>query len=628
MSPATRFAALLLLAAPTAAQTVKTVISNGTTETRYDIVILGDGYQLTEEAQFDSDVAAFLTSLFQKEPYLTFSAYYNVHTVFRASQDSGADRPDETPPVYVNTVYDATYNYGGTARCLYIQNQSAALADAALAPATEGRVLVMVNDDRYGGCASTFAVSYNGSQMSEVQAHELGHSLGQVADEYEYAGQTYTGGEPSSVNLTTDPAGSKWQIWHGTQGISSFQGGGYHQYGLYRPRNNCLMRSLGAPLCRVCQENITLITNSHVNVVTSTTPDASTPLQVIAPATQTFSLTHFVPASNNPLIEWSVDGVVQPGANGLSFTLDSTQVSLGPHTVSASILDRTDRVRRDPLNVMVEHVDWSVQVSDPTLAQLRVSSMAASGTLIPPGGAATYTPYVVNDGPAAAGPFRVEFFHNQDPSGVTLQDRYLGAIDVPGLAAGQQLQLPFATRLPYSLPLYASWVHAVVDRTNAVAESDETDNTMQRVVFVPSVPCTTGIEFQDPLTQPFTASISRGAGATVHPTVLSPCSAPPTAIYLIAWGGSGTTPGTNLAPGVVLPLNADALTQIGLAGLNGPVFGQFAGVLDPQGRAQATLTIPPSAAIPTGATHLAAMILGPPNLFAATSNAVELVIAP
>ena len=41
------------------------------------------------------------------------------------------------------------------------------------------------------------------------------------------------------------------------------------------------------------------------------------------------------------------------------------------HSVSASILDRTDRVRRDPLNVMVEHVDWSVQVSDPTLAQLR-----------------------------------------------------------------------------------------------------------------------------------------------------------------------------------------------------------------------------------------------------------------
>jgi len=628
MSRRHHLAALLLLAAPAWAQTVNIVNGTATTETRYDIVILGDGYQLTEEAQFDSDVTTFLTALFQKEPYLTFSSYYNVHTVFRASQESGADRPDETPPIYRNTVYDATYNYGGTARCLYIQNQTAALADAALAPATEGRVLVMVNDDRYGGCASTFAVSYNGSQMSEVQAHELGHSLGQVADEYEYAGQTYTGGEPSSANLTIDPAGSKWQIWQGTQGISSFQGGGYNQYGIYRPRNNCLMRSLGAPLCRVCQENITLITNSHVHVVTSTAPDAAATVQVVAPAPQTFAFTHFVPATNNPLIEWQVDGVVQPGANGLSFTLDSTQVSLGPHTITATILDQTDRVRRDPQNVMLERVDWSVQVSDPSLAQLRVASMTSSGTLIPPGGAATYTPYVANDGPAAAGPFRVEFFLNQDPSGVTLQDVYLGAVDVPGLAAGQQVQVPLPTRLPYSLPLYASWVHAVVDRANAVAESDENDNSAQRVVFVPTIPCSTGLELQDPMTQPFSASISRGAGATLHPTLLAPCAAPTTRLYLIAWGGSGTSPGTNLAPGVTLPLNADALTQLGLAGLNGPAFGQFAGLLDAQGRAQATLTIPPSAAIPTGSTHLAAVILGPPQVFAAASNPIELVVLP
>ena len=52
---------------------------------------------------------------------------------------------------------------GGVGRCVYIQNESLALQDAALAPANEGRVLVLVNDSRYGGCASTFAVSYNGS---------------------------------------------------------------------------------------------------------------------------------------------------------------------------------------------------------------------------------------------------------------------------------------------------------------------------------------------------------------------------------------------------------------------------------------------------------------------------------
>jgi len=617
-----------LFAAALSAQTVKTVISNGSTETRYDIVILGDGYQLTEEAQFDADVTAFLTSLFQKEPYQTFSAYYNVHTVFRSSQDSGADRPDETPPVFVNTAYDATYNFGGTARCLYIQNTSAALADAALAPASEGRVLVMVNDDRYGGCASTFAVSYNGSEMSEVQAHELGHSLGQLADEYEYAGQTYTGSEPSQANITADPAGSKWQIWHGTQGISSFQGAGYHEFGLYRPRNNCLMRSLGQVLCRVCQENITLITNANTNVVSSATPDTTSQQQVLAPGTQTFSFTHFVPSNNNPLIEWFVDGVLQQGVSASSFTLDSTQFALGSHTVTATVLDQSDRVRMDPQNLMLETVEWDVLISDPSLAQLRVAWMTSSATILEPGGTATYTPSIINDGPANAGPFRVEFFLNQDPNNYSPQDVYLGAVDVSGLTAGQQLTTALTTKLPYSLPLYASWVHAVVDRADAVTEGDETDNRLQRVIFVQNIPCGAGVEFQDALTQPFEASISRGAGGVLHPTMLAPCAAPASTLYLLAWGGSGTTPGTNLAPGVVLPLNADPLTQLGLSALNGPVFGQFFGLLDAQGRAQATLTIPPAAAIPTGETHFAGLLLSGPQLFSDATNAIKLTILP
>ena len=620
--------AAALLAATSAAQTVTTVLSNGTTETRYDIVILGDGYRVFEQTKFNNDVTTFLAALFAKEPYATFADYYNVHTVFRASVDSGADRPDETPPVFVDTVYDATYNFGGVDRCLYIQNTSQALADAALAPATEGRVLVMVNDTRYGGCASTFAVSYTGSQMSEVQAHELGHSLGQLADEYEYAGQTYTGGEPPQVNITADPTGSKWQIWHGTQGISSFQGAGYHQYGLYRPRNNCLMRSLGQVLCRVCQENIVKITNQVADVVTSTTPSNANTVQVVAPTPQTFSFTHFVPAANNPVIEWLVDGVVQPNATSTSYTFDPSLYPLGPHTVTATVLDQTDRVRSDPQQLMLESAVWNVQVSDPSLAQLRCSSMGASATLLTAGDPVTYTPTIVNDGPAAAGPFRVEFFLNQDAYGYTTQDVYLGHVDVAGLTASQQTTITFGTKLPYSLPQGVSWVHAVVDRADVVNESDETDNEIARVIYAQQIPCSTGLEFQDPLTAPFAASLSLAAGGALHPTVLAPCADPSTTLYLIAWTGSGTAPGTTLAPGVVLPLNVDPLTQLGLDGLNGPVFGQFLGVLDAQGRAQATFTLPPSAAIPTGPTHFATVLLGATQLFSATSNAAQLTILP
>lgn len=621
-------AALSMCVSHLAAQTVTTVISNGTTDTRYDIVILGDGYQASQQAQFNQDVNTFLTALFQKEPYNTFSTYYNVHTVFRASQDSGADRPDEIPPVFVNTVYDATYNFGGTDRCLYIQNTSQALADAALAPATEGRVLVMVNDSRYGGCASTFAVSYNGSQMSEVQSHELGHSLGQVADEYDYPNSTYTGSEPNAVNISTSPTGQKWSHWHGTQGISAYQGAGYYQLGLYRPRNNCLMRSLGQVLCRVCQENIVKITNSIANVFTSTSP-TNTSLSVFRPNTQTFSFTHFVPASHNPLIEWRLDGVLQTGANTTSFTIDSNLIPLGSHTVTATVIDQSDRVRSDPGLLMHEDKIWHVQVTDPSLCQLRIPVVTSDLVLVNPGSTVTYTPTIVNDGPAVAGPFAVEFFMSSSTTSWSTQNTYLGRIDIAGLNPGQQINTQqLTTQLPWSLPLQLMYVHAVVDRLNVIAESDETDNHAFRLLLGQPGPCNTGLEFQDPLNTPFAGSLSLAAGGTMHPTVIAPCANQATTIYLIAWSGSGTNPGTTLGTGLVLPINFDILTRVGLDGLNGPVFGSFIGVLDAQGVGRAQFTLPPSAALPIGTTHFATLLLGQTQLFAAASNPIELTLLP
>jgi hypothetical protein len=617
-----------LLAAAIHAQTVTTVISNGTTETRYDIVILGDGYQASEQNTFNQDVNTFLTALFQKAPYNLFADYYNVHTVFRPSIDSGADHPDATPPIYVNTAYEATYNFGGTGRCLYIQNTSLGLADAALAPATEGRVMVMVNDNRYGGCAATFACSYNGSSMTEVQAHELGHSLGQLADEYEYSGNTYTGSEPGSVNLTISPTGQKWSIWHGTQGIGAFEGGGYNQYGLYRPRSNCMMRSLGQALCRVCQENIVKITNAIANVIDSTSP-ASSSVTITTPNVQTFSFSHFVPAGNNPVIEWEVDGVTQPGATTTNLTVDSNQLTLGSHTVTAKITDNSDRVRSDPGNFMQEEHTWQVQVSDPTLAQLRIPTCTVNMVLVNPGTTVTISPTIINDGPAASAPFKVEFFLSSSPATYTTQDTLLGQIDIGSLNNGQQTNgLQLNAQLPWSMPLNVLFVHAVVDRENAVIESNESDNVLIRTLFNQLGPCETGLEFQDPLTTPFAGSISLMTGGTLHPTVVAPCANPATSLYLIAWTGSGTVPGTQLAPGLTLPLNFDGLTQAGLNGLNGTIFGGFLGVLNAQGVGQAQFTLPPSTAIPTGTTHFATVLLSPSQLFTAVSNPIRLTILP
>ena len=629
---ARRFAAAFATATAVAAAlataqapTVTTVLSNGTTQTRYDMVILGDGYQSSQQATFNQDVLNFLTALFQKQPYQTFAGYFNVHTVFRASVDSGADRPDETPPVFVNTVYNCTYNYGGVDRCLYVQNTSQALADAALAPANEGRVLVMVNDTRYGGCAATFAVSYNGGWMTEVQTHELGHSLGQLADEYDYPNQTYTGSEPTAVNITTSPTGQKWSIWHGTDGISSFQGAGYYLFGLYRPRSTCLMRDLGAVLCRVCQENITRLTSAVVDVIVSTSPAAAT-VNVAVPTVQTFSITHIVPPGNNPQVTWKLDGVVIPGATGTSWQLDPSAVAVGTHTVEVTVLDQTPLVRTDPSNTMRDAHGWQVNVSNPTLAQLRIPSATPAPLWVQRGTPVTIDVDVVNDGPASAGPFDVEFFLSSAPTW-TAQSTYLGKITVPVLAALQTVQLQHPTQMPWSLLPQPYYAFAVADRVDVVDETNENDNARLFTLLGQASPCVTKLEFQDPLVYPFdAASLSVASGGAVHPTVVAPCANPATTLYLIAWTGSGTSPGLSLGPGLVLPLNFDPFTQLGLDALNTPVFGSFLGILDAQGLGHATFALPPATSLPLGTTHFACVLLGNTQLFTAVTNAVALTL--
>ncbi|MBL8750891.1 MAG: hypothetical protein JNK78_17150 [Planctomycetes bacterium] len=609
------------------APVVTTVLSNGTTQSRYDMVILGDGYQATEQALFDANVQTFLTGLFQTQPYQTFAAYFNVHTVFRASNQSGADQPDIVPPVFVDTAYDSTYNVGGTDRCLYIGDTALALADAALAPANEGRVVVLVNSSRYGGCAATFSVSYNGSQMADVQTHEVGHSLGLLADEYDYPNNTYSGSEPGEVNVTTSPTGAKWSIWHGTDGISAFEGARYYLHGIWRPRNNCMMRSLGQTLCSVCREQISKITNSVVDTIVSTVPSA-TNVTVSVPTPQLFAISHIVPGSNAPTIAWKLDGNVIAGATGTAYSLNPNTVALGAHTLEVSVTDHTTMVRSDPASTLVESHTWQVTVDDPTACNLRVPSLGASASFVVPGATLTLTPTVTNDGPAAAGPFAVEFFLSSTSTWST-QDIYLGKVTVGGLNAGQTTTAPKTVQVPWRTRAQVWFVHAVADRTNVVHESNDNDNSRFAGLLCNTGPCITKIEFEDPLLYPpDAASVSVTTGGTALPMVIAPCANPAVSLYLILWGASGTSPGLQLTPSTFLPLNLDNFSNLGLALANSPIFGAFLGVLDAQGRAHATFALPPGTGLPSVQTHFAFLIANDVDLFAAASNAISLTLTP
>src|SRR6185503_9300194 len=128
-------------------------------------------------------------------------------------------------------------------------------------------VMVLVNDNAYGGCGGAFAVSYTGPLGPEVQTHEFGHSFGGLADEYDTGGpQTYFGFEPSQANVTADATGAtKWPLWIGTQGVGLFEGALQYRKGIWRPTFSCLMRDLGAPQCAVCNEELVLECHTWVS---------------------------------------------------------------------------------------------------------------------------------------------------------------------------------------------------------------------------------------------------------------------------------------------------------------------------------------------------------------------------
>src|SRR5262245_21749701 len=101
---------------PVFAEPVVVIRSTGSSTNRVDVVILGDGYAVADQAKFASDAQTFTQGLFAQEPLHEYENYFNVRRVDVISPQSGADHPERTPPVSVNTALDAAYNCGGIQR--------------------------------------------------------------------------------------------------------------------------------------------------------------------------------------------------------------------------------------------------------------------------------------------------------------------------------------------------------------------------------------------------------------------------------------------------------------------------------------------------------------------------------
>ncbi len=205
------------LASPPQQGSVWTVFENGPTETKVDLLVLGDGYSSKDLPKFHDDVKRLVGVLFTYEPFKSRQADFNVRALDVPSPQSGVLRPQSG--VYLRTPLSVQYDVFGSERYVLTYDDQALREAAAQAP--YDAIAILVNDSVYGGGGiyNDQATCAAGTGFADyVFVHEFGHAFAGLGDEYYTSDVAYETGrgdfpEPWEPNVTAlkDPDALKWR---------------------------------------------------------------------------------------------------------------------------------------------------------------------------------------------------------------------------------------------------------------------------------------------------------------------------------------------------------------------------------------------------------------------------------
>ncbi len=383
-------------------------VTSGNPANRVDILVMGDGYQSTEQNKFNTDAMILHDSFFGLTPYKEYQSFINWTTGFSASAQSGADHPpylagctsptccadsdaigDPLAGQMVNTAFNGKFCDYQIQRLVTVSNSSV-LAAAAAYPGWD-KIFVLVNDATYGGSGGNISVTSTHTQAKQIILHEYGHSFSHLADEYSspYPGfpacSDLSGSAPCEANVTnqTAPAQVKWSTWFtpgnpiptpsGYPGVGLFQGARYLSLGMYRPVDTqCLMQYLNQPFCPVCrQEYVRTLYRGGFGVPAAgidliepgtESPPTTAPVIIASGNSGTFLATVLQPSIGSLEVKWYFDGNAINGATSPSYLFNAT--AAGPHTLELRVKDLTAFVAPSMAGSLLAHSrSWTIQVT-------------------------------------------------------------------------------------------------------------------------------------------------------------------------------------------------------------------------------------------------------------------------
>lgn len=339
----------------------------GARANRINVLMVGDGWT---EGQIESGAYAdycrrLVGGLLADAPFAQYANLLQVTRVDVPSHQSGTshEHGDRTVNNYFGTYFPAERDKTGKSirdyRGVWFRDRarSIRLLQEVNPLIPRQVVVVVINDPAYGGAASFAGPSATGyctlttsPDSPSVFGHELGHALMNLGDEYDAGASAPPEREPLEANVTLegDPRWAKWSRWIQAEapGIGLYEGAAYTQRGVYRPKETCAMRAVGARMCEVCVERTIQRLYENVSLVDAVEPARRT-IRLEGPTDLSLKV-YTVAASDADLQgEWfldgrSVGGTSHRSGHGPVFELGLTAGLLpaGHHSVRFVVRDR------------------------------------------------------------------------------------------------------------------------------------------------------------------------------------------------------------------------------------------------------------------------------------------------